>query len=193
MTPETRLSLLMQIRDPQNHEAWQEFVQLYEPVILRMAMRKGLQAADADDIAQQVFVSIAKVIETNPYDPERARFRTWLYRIADNAILNALTRSRPDRASGDNQILEQLNATEAPDDVQSALIQERRQEVLRLAAEQIRHEFEESTWQAFWMTSIDGVDCQTAADSLNCGIGSVYAARSRIVRRLSEKVREFEF
>ncbi len=193
MTPETRLSLLMQIRDSQNHEAWQEFVQLYEPVILRMAMRKGLQAADADDIAQQVFVSIAKVIETNPYDPERARFRTWLYRIADNAILNALTRSRPDRASGDTQILEQLNAAEAPDDLQNALIQERKQEVLRLAAEQIRHEFEESTWQAFWMTSIEGVDCQTAADSLHCGIGSVYAARSRIMRRLSEKVQEFEF
>ncbi len=100
----------MQIRDPRNQDAWQVFMRLYEPVILRLAARKGLQAADAEDIAQQVFVSIAKAIQAKPYDPERARFRTWRFRIAENAILNARTRPRPDLASGDTQTHELLNS-----------------------------------------------------------------------------------
>ena len=38
---------------------------------------------------------------TGNIDPKRAKFRTWLGRVAHNAILNALTRGRPDRGSGD--------------------------------------------------------------------------------------------
>ena len=59
-----------------------------------------MQAADADDVAQVVLASIATAIERREHDPERAKFRTWLHRVADNAILNSLSRERPDRGSG---------------------------------------------------------------------------------------------
>ena len=52
-TPETRPSLLIRVRDPADQAAWQEFVEIYRPVILRLAQHKGMQAADADDIAQR--------------------------------------------------------------------------------------------------------------------------------------------
>lgn len=34
-TPTTRTSLLFRLRDSQDHEAWVEFVEIYEPVIYR--------------------------------------------------------------------------------------------------------------------------------------------------------------
>jgi RNA polymerase sigma-70 factor (ECF subfamily) len=36
LTPTTRASLLLRLRDPRDHDAWVEFVSLYEPVIYRV-------------------------------------------------------------------------------------------------------------------------------------------------------------
>src|SRR5271157_277367 len=98
--PETRPSLLIRVRNPADRAAWQEFVEIYRPVVLRLAQYKGMQAADAEDIAQDVLVAVAKAVEQREHDPKRARFRTWLQRVANNAILDALTRGKPDRGAG---------------------------------------------------------------------------------------------
>src|SRR4051794_29525034 len=112
-TPETRPSLLIRVRDPADQVAWLEFVEIYRPVILRLARQKGMQEADAEDVAQDVLAAVAKAIEQREHDPKRAKFRTWLNRVASNAILNTLTRGRPDRGSGGSALLEVLNQHES--------------------------------------------------------------------------------
>ena len=57
--PETRNSLLMQVKDQRNAEAWEQFVQIYRPVIYRLARQKDLQDADAQDLTQQVLIAVA--------------------------------------------------------------------------------------------------------------------------------------
>ena len=47
--PETRPSLLVRIRDTGHRDAWQEFSDLYRPVILAVAERQGLERNDAED------------------------------------------------------------------------------------------------------------------------------------------------
>src|SRR5580704_2982861 len=156
-TPETRASLLIRVRDPADQAAWQEFVEIYRPVILRLARRKGMQAANADDIAQEILVAVAKAIEQREHDPKRAKFRTWLHRVANNAILNALTRRRPDCGSGDSDLQAALNQHESPSGPDSDLLRlEYRREVFRRAARQVRKEFQQDTWDAFWRTAIEG-------------------------------------
>ncbi|HJN10352.1 MAG: hypothetical protein QGG09_11400 [Pirellulaceae bacterium] len=49
--PETRNSLLLKVRDPADADAWIEFAAIYRPVIYRLARRRGLQDADAEDLA----------------------------------------------------------------------------------------------------------------------------------------------
>ena len=105
-TPDTRASLLIRVRDPADQAAWHEFVEIYRPLILRLARQKGMQDADADDVAQVVLVAVARAVEQREHDPKRAKFRTWLNRVAQNAILNALT-SRQARPR-----LRRLGATE---------------------------------------------------------------------------------
>lgn len=190
--PETRASLLLRVRNPADQDAWHEFVAIYWPVIHRLARRKGIQSSDADDIAQTVLLAVAKAIERREHDHQRARFRTWLDRVAQNAILNVLTRGKPDRASGDSDllaILEQSSSTSGDDS--DLLRLEYRREVFRWAAQQIRLEFQEATWNAFWLTTVECRDCVEVAQQQGKNVGSIYAARSRVMRRLQEKVAEY--
>ncbi|MEZ6063919.1 MAG: sigma-70 family RNA polymerase sigma factor [Planctomycetaceae bacterium] len=189
--PETRPSLMLRVRDPADHEAWDQFSDLYRPVIRRMAMTKGMQDADAEDLAQQVLLAIAGAIARWEHDPDRATFRTWLHRVTRNAILNAITRGVPDVGSGDeqtHQFLEQRPASSGPD---SDLLQiEYRREVFCAAAGEIRHEFSDETWMSFWLTAVEGKDVDDAAAELGRTRGSVYASRSRVMKRLRQKVEE---
>jgi len=191
--PETRPSLLLRIRDPANHAAWDEFVEIYRPVICRLAGYRGMQEADAEDLAQQVLLSVAGAIDDWEVDPERATFRTWLKRVANNAILNALTRGVPDRGSGDDDLHRLLEQRPEADGPNSDLLRtEYRREVFLRAARQIRDEFTDDTWNSFWMTAVQGMDVEAAARDLGRTRGSVYASRSRVMKRLKQKVERCE-
>ena len=192
-TPETRESLLIRVRDPADQTAWHEFVEIYRPIILRLARQKGMQEADAEDIAQQVLVSVAKAVEQRRHDPKRAKFRTWLNRVAQNAILNTLTRGKPDRGSGDSALQAMLNQHQSHSGPDSDLLRlEHRREVFRWAARQVRQEFQQATWEAFWLTAVEGRSVEVVAEELAKNRGAIYAARSRVIRRIQEKVTEYE-
>ncbi|MDB5389936.1 MAG: polymerase sigma factor [Planctomycetaceae bacterium] len=141
-SPETRASLLIRVRDSADQAAWCEFVEIYWPVIIRLARLRGMQQADADDVAQTVLLAVAKSIERREHDRQQSRFRTWLNRVAQNAIINALTRGKPDRGAGDSGLLAMLEQHPAVAMADSDLLRlEYRREVFRWAAKQIKREF----------------------------------------------------
>lgn len=191
--PETVDSLIVRVRDPANRAAWDQFERLYRPVVFRIARAKGLQHADALDLVQQVLISVATAIQRFEKQTNGVRFRNWLSRITRNAILKALARQPRDRAAGGSDILGALNEAPAADPETQALIDlEYRRELLQRAAEQVRSELQESTWLAFEMTALQHVPIRRAAEALAVPVGSVYAARSRVMRRLRNAVRRLE-
>ncbi len=56
--------------------------------------------------------------------------------------------------------------------------------------ELVKAEFEEVTWQAFWMTTIDGLSAAITAERLNLSLASVYQARTRVLRKLRQRISE---
>jgi len=63
INPETRESLILRLPSAADAQAWREFVDLYEPLIIRFSKRRGLQDADAREIAQNVLISVAKAVD----------------------------------------------------------------------------------------------------------------------------------
>ena len=192
--PETRASLLIRLRQPGNQEAWREFASLYEPLIYRLAARKGFQHADAQDLLQDVLVAIARGIDRLEIGDDKGRFRGWLFRISRNLIVNALEkRQRLVVGSGDSDIFERLaqepalNAQE-----QTAYILEFRRELFHWAARGICVEFQPATWNLFWRTSVKGEPIAETARELGLSLGAAYAARCRVLARLRKKIDELE-
>jgi RNA polymerase sigma-70 factor (ECF subfamily) len=190
--PDTRHSLLMKVAESANPDAWREFTAIYRPAVYRLARRRGLQDADAEDLAQQVLVIISrKIADWRPAAPSGA-FRAWLTTIARNAIVNALTRGTKQIGVGGSGTLDRLGNQPSRDEVEPEIDEEVRRGLFRQAAEQIRPEFEESTWAAFWLTAVEGLAVEDVARRLGKKTGSIYAARSRIMRRLKEQIQEME-
>lgn len=191
--PDTSASLIASIQDPQNSTAWGDFERIYRPVIFRIARAKGLQYADAFDLVQQVLVSVSGAIERYESGDDGPPFRNWLSRITRNAILKAVTRKPRDQASGSTQIADLLSDIESADEETEAMIQlEYRREIFRCASERVRDEVQAATWLAFELTMIQGKSTELAAKQLNLSVGNVYAARSRVMKKLKEAVRQME-
>jgi DNA-directed RNA polymerase specialized sigma24 family protein len=128
------------------------------------------------------------------HDPAKGRFRFWLARIAQNAIINVLTRRPPDVAMGGTMIGDLLAEQPEPDHrMQQSLQTEYRRSLFRWAAQRILPEFHDGTWEAFWMTTVEGMRAEEAAQALGKSLGAVYAARSRVMRRLKEEIQQSGF
>ena len=190
--PETRPSLLLRLRDAGDQQAWSLFWELYQPVILRLARRRGLQETDAHEVTQEVLLAVAGAIERWEADPARGAFRSWLNTIARNLVVNFLIKQgRHPRGSGDSDVYQWLLEQPAPEGELSALFDvETKRQMFLWAADQVREEFRETTWRAFWMTAVDDVSTNEVARELKMSVGSVYVARSRVMKRLREKVEE---
>lgn len=191
--PETRDSLLLRLRDPENLAAWEEFVEIYQPVVYRTGLAKGLQHADALDLVQTVFISIAGSISNWEAKNENSRFRYWLLRVARNATINAITRKAPDRAAGGTAVTPELQDLAVDHgDSETRINLEYRRQLYHHAAKQVRGEVNEATWQAFELTAVKDMPIEQAARETGMSVGAIYGARSRIMKRLSGIVAKLE-
>ncbi|MBS0205120.1 MAG: sigma-70 family RNA polymerase sigma factor [Planctomycetes bacterium] len=191
--PDTRPSLMLRLRAPQDQQAWAEFVSIYEPLVMRVLRQRGLQHSDARDVTQQVILAVTQAVQRWQPDGQRASFRRWLFSIARRLAIRFLERGQPKRGVGGSDMLKVLDRLPEPEHRTKALFDdEYRNEVFRWAADQIKTEFRESTWQAFWRTCVLNEPIPHVAELLGMSLGNVYVARSRIIARLRIVVEQFE-
>jgi RNA polymerase sigma-70 factor (ECF subfamily) len=192
-SPETRASLLVQLRDGTNHSAWQEFVKLYGPIIYGFARKRGLQDADAADLMQDVMRSVSAAIARLEYNRNQGTFRGWLFTITRNKVFNFFSarRVRP-QGSGDSTTNRLLQ--EQPDEAEGvdAWELEYQRRLAALAMEHIKGEFHENTWRAFWLTAVEGQAVPEVSQLTGLSAGSIYVAKSRVLARLKEEVESMQ-
>jgi RNA polymerase sigma factor (sigma-70 family) len=188
----TRASLLIRLRDAGDAAAWGQFVEIYTPLIYGFCRQRGLQDADAADVAQDVMRAVAMAMAKFDYDPERGRFRNWLLTVVRSKLNNFLAKQQrqPELAGATTLQLkiDQLSHSAEASDWEADYYRA----IFHWAATRIRSEFQESTWQAFWRTTIDERDGKAVAESLGLSVGAVYVAKSRVIARLKEEIQRVD-
>lgn len=185
----TRASLLVQIRDGTNQQAWGEFMQLYGPLVYSFARKRGLQDADAADLMQDVMRSVASAIGRLEYDRRQGSFRGWLFTITRNKIFNFLS-ARRNKAlgTGDTATQQVLSSYPQSDDGVADWEVEYQKRLASIAMDRVKSEFQENTWRAFWQTAVEGVSVGEVSRQLNMSPGAIYVAKSRVLARLKQEV-----
>src|SRR6478735_9118212 len=188
-SPLTRASLLVQIRDGSNHIAWQEFANLYGPVVYGFARKRGLQDADAADLMQDVLRAVSSAIGRLEYDRAQGSFRGWLFTITRNKVYNFLSarKIRP-QGSGDTSTNRLLNSHPDGSDNDQSWEVEYQRRLAALAMDRVKGEFQETTWRAFWLTAVEGVAAAEASKQIGLSPGAIYVAKSRVLARLKDEV-----
>jgi RNA polymerase sigma-70 factor (ECF subfamily) len=108
--PDIELMLRFQRGDP---SAFEELVKKHTRGVLNLVYRYLGDAGRAEDVSQDIFVKVYRA--RMKYEP-KAKFSTWLYRIAVNHCLNEIRarRSQPALAAPVNDLLEEPSG-ENPD------------------------------------------------------------------------------
>ena len=187
-SPETRLSLISRLHQSSDADAWSEFVRIYEPLILSIAQRRGLQYADAAEVTQEVLNRVALSITKWEPDPQRGSFRGWLYRVTRNLTIDYLRHHHRWRERMQIADLEEMATSNASESQEFRLEYER--QLFNWAAGEVKSAFNPDNWQAFWMTAVENKSVEQVARSLDLPRSKVYVARSRVMARICKVIQQ---
>jgi RNA polymerase sigma-70 factor (ECF subfamily) len=186
----TSSSLIERVRS-NDSAAWERFVDLYGPLTYSWARRYGFQSYDAADVMQETLIAVSRAIDQ--FDPANhgSSFRGWLWAIARNKMRDAWRRKESAAAAGGTEarlLLEQATDQLPEDDPTEKLAWKH---LLMRALSNVRAEFEDRTWRAFWRVAVDGLSAVDVAQELGMSAAAVRQAKCRITRRLREELGEF--
>jgi RNA polymerase sigma-70 factor (ECF subfamily) len=189
-TPATSTGLLTRARDLADRPAWERLVAIYEPLLHGWLRRQKVQHADAEDLIQGVLSAVAAELQGFQHNGRTGAFRSWLRAMLVNR-LRAFRRSQRVRAAcqSDSDIIARL--ADALDDPASDLSRrwddDHDRFVARRLLDRVESEFQPTTWRAFCRVAMGGADPDQVATELGISVASVYAAKSRVLRRLREE------
>jgi RNA polymerase sigma-70 factor (ECF subfamily) len=181
--PDTSWTLLRSVQDG-SPEGWRRIIGLYAPVVARWCRRAGLQAADVDNVLQDVFLAVSRRLAAFRQDRGSGRFRAWLSTITRRRLSDHHARQgRAPRAAGGDEARQWLENLPAPEEAAEVDPTFRVLE-LRRVLDEVRAEVRPTTWEAFWQTAFQGRASPEVAAALGLTPTAVRLAARRVLQRL---------
>jgi len=194
----TRTTLLHRLKNWQDQPSWQEFFDAYWKLIYGVAIKSGLNEAEAQDVVQETMISAAKHMPTFNYDRSAGSFKAWLLNMTRWRITDQFRKRAP------------LPLFDASDDTDIGVHMECQ------AAEPVSACFE-ALWDAEWETNILDVAIENVkrrvdpqnyqiydfyvnkewppdkiAKNFGIPIGRVYLAKHRVIELITAEVAQLK-
>lgn len=184
---QTRYTLLQRACDLNDAQAWEEFVEYYRHFMLYILSELGVAARDIEDVTQQILLALTR--DLPGYDPERARFRSWLSTVIRNAAF-VYFRKQKNRSKRIHMFgVEQSIAQESQANEIDQLIESEWQTyIANLAMERVRRVFQGRAMEVFEL-GLDGLSIAEIAEKTGLQVSSVYTLRKRVKKQLFLEIR----
>jgi RNA polymerase sigma-70 factor, ECF subfamily len=183
-------SNLLRAAQANDQEAWRQLVGRYSPLIFWWALRSGLKDHDAADVVQTVCAKLSVALAAFEKDGRPGSFRRWLKTITRDKIarFREAEAKQPlgNGGSEARKLLDQVPDEPPPSTCFHPPVDPRRERFWELV-DRLEDEFQESTWEAFWLTMFE--DCTSAEAGTRLGMTdkAVRLAKGRVLRRLREE------
>jgi RNA polymerase sigma-70 factor (ECF subfamily) len=187
---DTRVSIIVGVRqhDP---ERWREFDSIYRPVLCAYLRKRGLKDFEANDVVQDIFVKLLGQIHT--YDRAKCRFRAWLFRVAQNTVIDHARRRASYRKALDDWAGEVLRAS-ASESVRMELewIRIHREKILAHALKVVRARVSSRAWACFEQRLLRDRPAAEIARDLKLEPNVVYVNACRVLKQIRAVCDEFD-
>jgi len=187
---ETQLTLLQRVKDPGDSQSWQEFVDLYQPLLLRFVISRGVPESDAQDIVQEIFATLLRSLPSFELDHRRGRFRTWLWNVSRNVMVDCARRFHRRKKAEQNWV-ERLAELRNTEDSQALWCQAHKKRVLEFVLERVRAASQTKTWTCFEEHIRKGRPAAEIATELELTANAVYVNASRTLQRIRDQCAEY--
>ena len=184
----TSESLLIRLRAADQSEvdqsAWEQFVNIYTPLIFYWARKTGMRQSDASDLVQEVLTTIFQKLPQFQYDKTRS-FRGWLRTVTLNKYREARRKKSSQVSPASASMLEALAPIELAEstwDIDYAKL------LVGQTMEQMKGDFKESTWLARQKVFSGGMTVDQAAELTGVSNWTIYSAKSRLMKRLRNEL-----
>ena len=180
------MSFLERLRDRSDTRSWERFHQCYGELLFSYARRLGASYETAEDVVQEVEMYVFKAIGGFHHRAHKGCFRAYLRTAVVHALGRRAGKQARQEAVLDPRTLDALAKKDPLHD--EAWQREQYLHHLRSAMRSIATEFEPSTLEAFRLHVLANRSVTGTAECLGVSTDSVYQAKSRILKRLRERV-----
>jgi RNA polymerase sigma-70 factor (ECF subfamily) len=190
---ETRRSLLVRVRDRADHTSWREFFAIYQPLIFGYLHGLGLKEHDAEELTQEVFCRLLAILPTFELDRQRGRFRTYLWRLTYNTLVDRARRRKVRDQAEDEWVRRFRKADEADTrKLEEDWIRRHRRRILEVVLPQVRSTVSPTVWACFEHRLIHGRPAAAVATELGIQANVVYVYASRVLKVVRRRCAELE-
>ena len=195
----TRATLLNRLKDWQDQSSWQDFFDTYWQLIYRVAIQRGLNESEAQDVVQETMVAVAKHMPGFKYDPAIGSFKAWLlnltrWRITDQYRKRA--KYAEHRAYSDEPETGTSAIEKVPDQsdqkISTIWEDEWEKNLLEAALAKVKRKVDPQKFQIFDLYVNKQWPPEKVAHAFNIPVAQVYLAKHRVTDVLKEEVRRLE-
>lgn len=169
----------------QDDGAWAEFYSKYRAMIEAIGKKRGLTPEDCKDLMQQVSSVMCDRLRSFVYEPEKCRFRSFLYRVAANLSHNM---RRKERSASVGLPLPEY----AESDLDRAFMEEYENFLLARSLERLKHSVESGVYLAFEMLVVENRPVVEVAALTGKTPGTLYSIRHRGLKKLRDIITDFQ-
>lgn len=195
----TRSSLLRRLRNWEDQESWRDFFDTYWKLIYSVAIKCGLNDADARDVVQETALSAAKNLQQGKFKIGEGSFRTWLLQITRRRIADHF-RSRKSELKGrtkdeaDTSDTPTIERVAAPSDDQLTTLwdEEWSRNLAEMALQHVRQRVGVKQYQMFDLYVVKQWPVSEVARTLHVNAAQVYLAKHRVTFLANQEVRRLE-
>ena len=181
----TRQTLLQRAKNPDDHQAWDEFISYYENFIQVLIFKMNYKGQDTDDLTQVILLNLWRNLAT--YDKQKASFRNWMGAVIRNTTYNYY-RKQSNIAKREKEGMAEFLESMPESDLDELIEREWKTYISELALKKMKELFSGKAVEVFEL-SLQGISSEEISERVDLKKDSVYVLKNRVKKKFMEEVR----
>jgi len=192
----TRQSLLKRLKNWDDQDSWQDFFNIYWKLIYNVAIKAGLNDAEAQDVVQETVLSVARKIGEYRADTAFGSFKRWLLLITRRRIADQFRKRAPQmraasRTSEPEGSTRTATVERVPDpaslDWNRVWDEQWQRNLMEVAMQRVKQKVSPKDWLLFHQQVVKAWPAEKVASKYNVSRAAAYVARYRVSRLIKKE------